>query len=121
VQTRLFNSDFYIAISFSSFFQDSWSPRKQTFDTTNLALEAIDVSSNCTEKKKRKKYKNPPETILCTLLVLIHEVIDEHKLFNNEHLSFIFLWWLELRDSHLLGRCSTTWATLSILFCVGYF
>jgi hypothetical protein len=55
VQTRLFNSDFYIAISFSSFFQDSWSPRKQTFDTTNLALEAIDVSSNCTEKKKKKE------------------------------------------------------------------
>jgi hypothetical protein len=28
---------------------------------------------------------------------------------------------LELRASHLLGRCSTTWAALSDLFCVGYF
>jgi hypothetical protein len=28
--------------------------------------------------------------------------------------------WLELLVSHLLGRCSTTWPTLPVLFCVEY-
>jgi hypothetical protein len=46
-----------------------------------------------------------------------------HK-FQRHFQSFFCFWWywgLELRASHLLGRHSTTWSTLSALFSVGHF
>jgi hypothetical protein len=36
-------------------------------------------------------------------------------------LFFLAVWEFELRGSHLLGRCSTTWATPPALFLLGIF
>jgi hypothetical protein len=36
-------------------------------------------------------------------------------------LLFLMVLGFELRVLNVLGRCSTTWATLSTLFCIGYF
>jgi hypothetical protein len=47
--------------------------------------------------------------------------ISHHRIHCYDFFFFLVVSGFELRVSHLLGRPSTTWATPSAIFCIGYF